>query len=257
MRSITIIKVGGNVIDNDKALNKFLKDFTKIKGRKILVHGGGKLATELASILGIQTQMIEGRRITDAETLKVVTMVYAGWINKSITAKLCAQGTMALGLSGADLNLLPAIKRKKAKVDYGFVGDINEAKINVTLLKALLENNITPVVAPITSTKQGQLLNTNADTIASALASALSTYFKVKFIYCFEKDGVLNDTKVIKSLNKITFEELKQKEIITHGMIPKLNNAFNALNKRTSVVIGNSQHLTKLIKQHAGTTITY
>ncbi len=257
MRELTIVKIGGNVIDNEKALNKFLLSFSKIKGQKILVHGGGKLATQLSSKLGIETKMIKGRRITDAETLKVATMVYAGWINKTMAAKLNSLGTKAIGLCGADALLIPSTKRKKGIIDYGFVGDVLEKEINTKFLKNLLDSNFTPIVAPITSTKKGQLLNTNADTIASALASALSKHYKVNFIYCFEKNGVLNDNKVIKSLNKKTFEELKQKEIITDGMIPKLDNAFKALNKTTSVIIGNSEQLLKLSQQNAGTRITY
>lgn len=257
MKELTIIKIGGNVIDDEKALNKFLLSFSKIKGSKLLVHGGGKLATQLSTKLGIETKMIEGRRITDAETLKVAAMVYAGWINKTIAAKLNSLGVNAIGLCGADGYLIPAVKRKKGAIDYGFVGDILEKNINTKLVKSFIDMNIVPVIAPITSTKNGQLLNTNADTIASALASVLSKIYKVKFIYCFEKNGVLNDTKVIKSLNKKTFEELKQKEIIKDGMIPKLDNAFKALNKKTSVVIGNSNDLKKLTQHHAGTIITY
>jgi acetylglutamate kinase len=256
MNELILVKIGGNVIDNEKDLQKFLLSFSKIKGPKILVHGGGILATQLSARLGIETKMFEGRRITDAETLKISTMVYAGWINKSIVCKLNAMGTRAIGLCGADVSLIPSTKRKKGSVDYGFVGDVLPGKINVDFLKILLKQKITPVISPITGSDKGQLLNTNADTIAAALASSLSSSFKIKFIYCFEKNGVLNANKVLKTLNQRTFEELKQKKIIKDGMIPKLDNAFKALNKRTSITIGNSAHLQKLITQHAGTHIT-
>ncbi len=231
MKNLTIVKIGGNIIDNEAELNKFLISFSKIKTAKILVHGGGKLATELSSKLGIETKMIEGRRITDAEALKIATMVYAGLINKSIVAKLNSNRSSAIGLCGVDVSLIPSGKRKKGKVDYGFVGDVISKKINTDFLKLLLDKNISPVIAPITGTKKGQLLNTNADTIASSLASALGKYYKVKFIYCFEKEGVLNGNKVIKDLNKKTYAQLKAKEIIKDGMIPKLDNAFDALKK--------------------------
>jgi acetylglutamate kinase len=256
MKELTIIKIGGNVIDNDKELQKFLKSFSKIKTAKVLVHGGGKLATQLSSQLGIETKMIEGRRVTDAKTLKVATMVYAGWINKNIVSKLNSLGTMAIGLCGADACLIPAKRRMKETIDYGFVGDVIPEKINTKFLKLLIDQHITPVIAPITSTKQGQLLNTNADTIAANLASSLSKLYKVNFIYCFEKDGVLNNTKVIAELSKRTFEDLKQKEIIHTGMIPKLENAFEVFSNGTQVTIGNAAHLQKLVKQHAGTVIT-
>lgn len=257
MKDLTIVKIGGNIIDNEKELNKFLIAFSKIKTAKLLVHGGGKLATELCSKLGITTNMVEGRRITDAETLKVAIMVYAGLINKSIVAKLNSQKTSAIGLSGADALLIPSAKRKKGKIDYGFVGDVISQKINVDFLKLMLDKKITPVISPITSTAKGQLLNTNADTIASCLASALSKYFKVKFIYCFEKEGVLNGSKVIKKLNKKTYAQLKAQEVIKNGMIPKLDNAFDALkNGVNHVTIGSVNKLHKLMKHHAGTTIT-
>ncbi len=257
MKNLTIVKIGGNIIDNETELNKFLVSFSKIKTSKILVHGGGKLATELSSKLGIETKMIEGRRITDAETLKIATMVYAGLINKTIVAKLNSNRSSAIGLCGVDVSLIPSEKRKKGKVDYGFVGDIISKKINTDFLKFLLDKNISPVIAPITGTKKGQLLNTNADTIASALASALGKYYKVKFIYCFEKEGVLKGNKVIKELNKKTYAQLKAQEVIKDGMIPKLDNAFDALKRGVShVTIGNANDLNKLMNHHAGTSIT-
>lgn len=257
MKDLTIVKIGGNIIDNEKELSKFLISFSKIKTPKILVHGGGKLATELSSKLGIETKMIEGRRITDAETLKIATMIYTGLINKSIVAKLNSYRSSAIGLCGADVSLIPSEKRKKGKIDYGFVGDIISKEINTDFLKLMLDKNISVVIAPITSTKKGQLLNTNADTIASGLASALGKYYKVKFIYCFEKEGVLNGNKVIKELNKKTYAQLKAQEVIKDGMIPKLDNAFDALKKGVShVTIGNANDLNKLMNHHAGTNIT-
>ncbi|MBP7810258.1 MAG: acetylglutamate kinase [Bacteroidia bacterium] len=255
MKTLTIIKIGGNVIDDEKSLKKFLSDFSKLKGLKILVHGGGKLATQLSEQLGIETKMLEGRRITDAETLKTVTMVYAGWINKTITAQLNSKKVKAIGLCGADLFLIPATKRKKTKIDYGFVGDVLTDKINIKYLELFLSQNIVPVIAPITADSKGQLLNTNADTIASSLAVALSKLYKIKLVYCFEKNGVLNGKKVIKSINSETFISLKENQIIINGMIPKLDNAFSALKKGVKeVVIGNSS---QLLKQNAGTRITY
>lgn len=256
MKKLTIVKIGGNVIDDNKTLKTFLSDFSKLKGSKILVHGGGKLATQLSEKLGIETKMTEGRRITDAETLKVITMVYAGWINKNITAQLNAKKTKAIGICGADAQLIPAAKRKVKKIDYGFVGDILTDKINIPLITALLNQNIIPVIAPVTSDCKGQLLNTNADSITSALSIALSKTYEVKVIYCFEKNGVLNNGKVISKLSDSLYSDLKQNGIIINGMIPKLDNAFDALNKGVkSVVIGNSKQLLKLVK-HGGTSIS-
>ena len=256
MKTLTLVKIGGNVIDDQKSLNKFLSDFSKLKGAKILVHGGGKLATQLSQQLGIETKMIDGRRITDSETLKITTMVYACWINKSITAQLNSKKTKAIGLCGADVTLIPATKRKTKSIDYGFVGDVIVKKINTVFISSLIKQNIVPVIAPITSDSKGQLYNTNADTIASSLSIALSRNFNVKTIYCFEKDGVLNGEKVITHLKPDLYTALKEKGIIANGMIPKLDNAFNALEKGVhSVVIGNSKHLQKL-NQNGGTNIS-
>jgi len=255
MKNLTIVKIGGNVIDDEKSLKRFISDFSKLKGAKLLVHGGGKLATKLSEQLGIETKMVAGRRITDAETLKITTMVYAGWINKNITAQLNSKKVKAIGLCGSDLFLIPATTRKKTEIDYGFVGDVLENKINVKYLELFLYQNIVPVIAPITSDKNGQLLNTNADTIASSLAVALAKSYKTKLIYCFEKDGVLNGEKVIKSMNSKDYKNLKGQKIINNGMIPKLDNVFSALTKGVKeVVIGNSS---QLLKQNAGTRITY
>lgn len=255
MKQLTIIKIGGNVIDDEKALNKFLLNFTKVKGLKILVHGGGKLATHLSDKLDIETKMVEGRRITDAQTLKVTTMVYTGWINKTITAQLNSKKTKAIGLCGADLFLIPSKKRKITKIDYGFVGDVRMNNINIKAFHLFLNQNIVPVIAPITANSKGQLLNTNADTIASSLAIALSKSYNTSLIYCFEKNGVLNGRTVIKSINLNVYKVLKDKEIIKDGMIPKLDNAFNAIkNGVKEVVIKNSN---QILKQNAGTRITY
>lgn len=257
MKELVIIKIGGNIIDNEKALNKFLLNYHSIKVPKILVHGGGKLATQLSEKLGIETKMIEGRRITDAETLNITTMVYAGLVNKNIVAKLNAKGTKAIGLCGADAFLIPSVKRKKGKIDYGFVGDVLGKKINTKLMNTLLKSGYSPVLAPITSDTKGQLLNTNADTIASSIATALSSSFKVKLVYCFEKQGVLHNEKVIPNITKKTYLLLKEQHIVKDGMIPKLDNAFDAIeNGVKTVVIGHADKLKQIIKSNAGTSIT-
>lgn len=254
MKQLTIIKIGGNVIDNETLLKKFISDFTMLKGLKILVHGGGKIATQLSEKLGIESKMIEGRRITDYETLKIVTMVYAGWINKSITAALNSKHCESIGLCGADLFLIPSEKRKTTTIDYGFVGDVQENRINNKFLELMLEQNIVPVVAPLTSDNHGQLLNTNADTIACSLAVSLSKTYNVKLIYSFEKDGVLNGEKVISMINPDIYTYLKKEKIIINGMIPKLDNAFLSIRKGVKEVkIINSQHL---LNPNAGTRIT-
>jgi acetylglutamate kinase len=257
MRSVTIVKIGGNILDDPKALKQFLKDFSGIRSPKILVHGGGKMATELSGKLGIKTKMVQGRRITDAETLKVTTMVYAGWINKSITASLNSKNKKAIGLCGADISMIPSVKRKKGKIDYGYVGDVLPGKTNAKVLNKFLEQGMVPVIAPITSDHKGQLLNMNADTIASSLAIGLSKVSKVKLIYCFEKPGVLNGKKVIRSLNKSQYNILRKDNIVSHGMIPKLDNAFSAAEKGVKeIIIGNANKLNNLINSNGGTRIT-
>ena len=262
MKKLYIIKIGGNLIDNEVDLKKFLADFHQLDGLKILVHGGGKLATELAAKLQIETSMVNGRRITDAETLKVVTMVYAGWINKSIVAGLQAISCNAVGLSGADGHCIKASKRLITDMDYGFVGDILKDGVNIKFFQNLLEQQYTPVVAPITSDDKGQLLNTNADTIASVLASSLSTLYETHLIFCFDKRGVLlnkdDENSVIHSIDTKEYGILKSKGAIAQGMLPKLENAFDALHKGVSAItIGSSNELNKLInkQQHAGTYI--
>lgn len=259
-QNAVVIKIGGNIIDDDLKLLSFLKDFAAVPGKKILVHGGGKLATKLAAQLGVQQQMIDGRRITDAETLKIVTMVYAGAINKNIVAQLQANNCNAIGLSGADGNVIKAHKRVHPTIDYGFVGDVDA--VNTSLLKSLLEQNITVVLAPITQDGNGQLLNTNADTIAQETAKALSSIYNVDLVYSFEKSGVLldanDDSTVIKTINPASYKELKEKQLIFAGMIPKLDNAFTALNSGVKrVIIGKAEQLHNILNGNAGTTILH
>jgi acetylglutamate kinase len=258
-QKITIVKVGGNVIDDVANLEFFLQSFAKMQGTKILVHGGGKLATEMAERMNIPQQMVDGRRITDDATLKIVTMVYAGYINKNIVSKLQALKCNAIGLSGADGQLIQSHKRKHASIEYGFVGDVDS--VNTGLLLQLLESNYTPVIAPITADDQGQLLNTNADTIAQEVAQALSTAYEVQLVYCFEKAGVLKDindeSSLITSINKNTFQALTEKGIIHTGMLPKLHNAFTALDKGVAkVILGKWNTLEKLVDGQTGTTIS-
>lgn len=255
---LIVIKIGGNIIDDEEKLSSFLKDFASIEGKKILVHGGGKLATKLAAQLGVEQQLIDGRRITDAETLKIVTMVYAGYINKNIIAQLQTHNCNTIGLCGADGNLIQSHKRQHPTIDYGFVGDIDS--VNTTLLKNLLEQTINVVIAPITHNKEGLLLNTNADTIAQEIAQSMSEFYEVDLIYSFEKSGVLmnaeDDSTVISSLTQSSYKNLKEQKIIHSGMIPKLDNAFAALNKGVNrVIIGKAEQLEDLISGKAGTSI--
>lgn len=260
MDKLYIIKIGGNVIDDEAKLSSFLQSFAGIEDKKILVHGGGKLATKLAEKMGIEQKLIDGRRITDAETLKIVTMVYAGYVNKNIVALLQRFNCNAMGLSGVDGDIILAHKRKHPVIDYGYVGDVDS--VNTPLLKNLLNQNLSLVFAPITHDQGGQLLNTNADTIAQEIAKALSSIYEVKLIYSFEKKGVLlntdDDSSVIKNIDPIYYKELKAKEKIYAGMIPKLENAFAALNSGVNeVIIGKAEELEKLIKGTAGTTIKH
>ncbi|RYF97038.1 MAG: acetylglutamate kinase [Chitinophagaceae bacterium] len=258
MNPLLVIKISGNIIDDESKLFSFLEEFAGIDAPKILVHGGGKLATKLAEKMGIQQQLVDGRRVTDAETLKIVTMVYAGYINKNIVARLQAHNCNALGLCGADGDSILAHKRRHSVVDYGFVGDVDS--INTRLLKSLLDQNITIVFAPITHDQQGQLLNTNADTIAQELAKSLSQDYEVSLVYSFEKSGVLldanDDSTVIPQLTPSYYQELKEEEKIFAGMIPKLDNAFRALNNGVrKVIIGKAENLGKLIEGSSGTII--
>ncbi|MFV8341959.1 acetylglutamate kinase [Flavobacterium sp. XS2P39] len=232
-KPLTIIKIGGNIIDSPTELSQFLSDFSKIEGYKVLVHGGGKSATKMAESIGLVPQMIDGRRITDAAMLDVVVMIYAGQINKNIVAQLQASNTNAMGFSGADGNLIQSDKRNHPTINYGFVGDVK--KVNTKVLETLLSNGIIPVFCAITHDGKGQLLNTNADTIASELAIALSEIFEVTLNYCFEKPGVLydaeDDSSVISTINQELYSKLKSEKAIHSGMIPKLDNCFNSLSK--------------------------
>ena len=274
MEKLFVIKIGGNIIDDEVKLASFLQSFAAIKGKKILVHGGGKLATKVAEAMGIKQQMVDGRRITDAETLKVVTMVYAGFINKNIVAQLQANSCNAIGLTGADGNVIQAHKRgSKApsplgegvggEVDYGFVGDVDT--VNSTFINSLVQQNMAVVLSPITHNNEGQLLNTNADTIAQEIAKAMSALYDTTLIYSFEKAGVLldvyDDASVIPVITKAYYEELKNplsggKALIFAGMIPKLDNAFAAIeNGVGKVIIGKAEQLQQLVEGEAGTTI--
>jgi acetylglutamate kinase len=260
MQQLIVVKIGGNIIDDATALEKFIEKFATIDGYKILIHGGGKLATEMATTMQIPQQMIEGRRITDEATLKLITMVYAGFINKNIVAKLQANTCNAIGLSGADANVILAKKREVKNIDYGFVGDVIAKGINDNFLKLLLENNTTPIIAPITHNGEGQLLNTNADTIANEIAKAMSVHYKVQLIYCFDKKGVLenvaDENSVIKLITKENIETLKANGIIHEGMIPKIDNAMQAVDAGVyKVSLGHALDLNKIINGNEGTTI--
>jgi acetylglutamate kinase len=247
MNKLYIIKIGGNVLDNESALKNFLKDFASIQAPKILIHGGGKIATRLGDQLGIQSNYVKGRRITDAPTLDLVTMVYGGLVNKQIVAALQNHHCNAMGVTGADGNLIKAKKRPVGEVDYGFVGDITPDSVNSTLLYFLLKQNVIPVFAPLTH-ENGVMLNTNADTIASVLAVSLSKHFDVRLIFCFEKQGVLLNVKqedsVIRNLNHKLYQELLTKGSFHDGILPKLENAFSAIQSGVKeVLIGEHTHL--------------
>lgn len=258
MEKLTLVKIGGNIIDNEEALTDFLNLFHQIPGKKILVHGGGKIATELSKKIGLNPEMVKGRRITDAEMLKVVTMVYAGLTNKTIVAKLQGLNDNAIGLTGADGNVIVAEKRPVFEVDYGFVGDIFEENINTEFLCDLLDKKFLPVFSAITHDGQGQLFNTNADTIASTIAIALASFYQVDLIYSFEKKGVLKDindeNSVIHSINELNFNNFVEQKIIADGMIPKITNALQAVNKGVSQVI--IKNANDLLNPLAGTIVS-
>lgn len=236
---VTVIKVGGAVVEDESEVERLLRDFSAIEGRKVLVHGGGRRATAVASRLGIESKMVNGRRITDEAMLEVVTMVYGGLVNKSLVARLQACGTNALGLTGADIDVIRSHKRPVKDIDYGFVGDVERA--DGDKLKTLIETGITPVMAPLTHDGQGRLLNTNADTIAAETAKALAKHYDVTLIFCFEKKGVLanpdDDDSVIPLITRNDFCRLKADGTISGGMLPKLENAFEAINAGVSRVI--------------------
>lgn len=245
---LSIIKIGGNIIENETSLNYFLKLFSNLEGKKILVHGGGKSATAMASKLGIESKMVNGRRITDKETLEVITMVYGGLVNKNIVAKLQALQIDAIGLTGADINSIKSNKRQITNIDYGFVGDVKEVASNS--IDRLIKANFTPVFCAITHDGNGQLLNTNADTIASQVAIGMSKKYDTIIYYCFELNGVLRDindqNSVIKYLNINMYKKLLKDGVIADGMLPKLENCFDALkNGVTEVNMGNTKMLTK------------
>lgn len=227
---IHVIKIGGNIIDDERKLDDFLNRFAKLKGSKILIHGGGKLATSLAKDLNIEQQIIDGRRVTDAETLKITVMVYAGLVNKTIVAKLQSKACNAIGLSGVDGNIIQSAKRNHPTIDYGWVGDVES--VNAGFLQSLIDNGIVPVISPITHDGKGNLLNTNADTIATEVAMALSEINEVNLRFCFEKLGVLTNPELdgswLRVLNKSEYDYLKEGKIISKGMLPKLENAFRA-----------------------------
>lgn len=270
---IRVIKIGGNVVDNPELLGRFVRDFAAMPGMKILVHGGGVMASQMQKAMGMVPQMVEGRRVTDEETLKVVTMVYAGWCSKNITALLQAEGCNAIGLCGADGNAIKARKRAPLyveslgkEVDYGYVGDVNAESVNAGFIYSLLEKGIVPVFNAINHDGEGNLLNTNADTIASSVAIAMANYryrsprevcsrceecthcsddgrltHETELIYCFEKDGVLydkdDDSSVISEITRGRFEELKKEGIVADGMIPKLTNSFKAIDSGVARVV--------------------
>lgn len=237
--SLIIIKVGGAVVEDEKSLSGLLMSFSSLHGKKILVHGGGKIATEMAGKLGVETQMIDGRRITSAEMLKVVTMVYGGLVNKTIVARLQALGVNALGLTGADMNIIMSVKRPVELVNFGFVGDVKY--VNTRALVSLLEAGAVPVLAPLTHDKEGSMLNTNADTIASSVARALAEKYSVTLTFCSSIPGVLKDlsdpSSLIKTVAKKDFEPMVADGTISEGMIPKLQNAFDAINDGVSKVV--------------------
>ena len=270
---IRVVKIGGNVVDNPELLKKFVKDFAAMPGMKVLVHGGGVMASQMQKAMGMVPQMVEGRRVTDEETLKVVTMVYAGWCSKNITALLQAEGCNAIGLCGADGNVIKARKRAPLyveslgkEVDYGYVGDVSAESVNAGFIYSLLEKGIVPVFNAINHDGEGNLLNTNADTIASSVAIAMANYryrsprevcsrceecthcsddgrltHETELIYCFEKDGVLydkdDDRSVIGEITRGRFEELKKEGIVADGMIPKLTNSFKAIDSGVARVV--------------------
>lgn len=252
---LTIIKVGGKIVEDPNTLSQLIDDFSHVEGYKILVHGGGRSATQVASQMGVETHMVEGRRITDAEMLRIVTMVYAGLVNKNITAQLQAQHINALGLTGVDMDVIRSHKRAATPIDYGFVGDVD--RVDADRLASLIKSGITPVMAPLTHDGQGTMLNTNADTIAGEVAKAMTRHFDVTLTYCFEKKGVLSDENdeesVIPHITPNVFDQLKEQHIIHDGMIPKLHNAFSALEAGvTEVIITKADAITG----HQGTIIT-
>ena len=251
---LTIVKVGGKIVEDPETLSVLLADFAKIEGRKILVHGGGRSATRMSERLGIPTKMVDGRRITDDDTLRVVTMVYGGLVNKTIVAMLQSEGINAVGLTGADMNIVRSDKRPVRAIDYGWVGDVRA--VDGKAIATLVENGYCPVVAPLTHDGKGHLLNTNADTMAAAVAMEASKTYDVSLMFCFEKKGVLDaEGNVITSITPALYKQLKADGTIADGMIPKLDNAFECIASGvTSVFITES---TQIVDPAAGTRICF
>lgn len=236
---LVVVKVGGGVVEDPESLMALLNDFSQLPGRKVLVHGGGRSATRIAASLGVESKMIDGRRVTDEEMLRIVTMVYGGLVNKTVVAGLQAQGINALGLTGADMDVIRSHKRTGSKVDYGWVGDVDRA--DGEMLSSLIEKGVVPVMAPLTHDGEGHMLNTNADTIASEVACALAPYYEVTLTFCFEKKGVLrnadDEDSVIPHISSQEYPQLVEEGIISGGMIPKLDNSFHALSRGVEKVI--------------------
>ncbi len=252
---LTIIKVGGKIVENPASLNALLHDFAKVEGRKLLVHGGGRSATQMAERLGVETKMVDGRRITDEKMLEVVTMVYGGLVNKGIVAGLQAEGVNAIGLTGADMGIVLSDKRPVKTVDYGWVGDVR--RVNAEAVSTLIESNCCPVIAPLTHDGKGHMLNTNADTMAAEMAKALAKTYNVTLMYCFEKAGVLadenDDNSLIPTITPVVLADLKAHGVVTGGMLPKLDNAMACVEAGVeTVVITRADHIAD---PYAGTKI--
>lgn len=252
---LTIIKVGGKIVENSESLNSLLKDFAAVEGKKLLVHGGGRSATQMAARLGVETKMVDGRRITDEAMLEVVTMVYGGLVNKRIVAGLQALGIDAVGLTGADMNIVLSDKRKVSAVDYGWVGDVK--RVNAEAVATLIESGCCPVVAPLTHDGCGHMLNTNADTMAGEMAKAMAAHYDVTLMFCFEKPGVLadenDDSSLIPTITPAVFDDLKRRGVVSGGMIPKLDNAIACVSAGVeSVVITQAD---RIADPYAGTKI--
>lgn len=252
---LTIIKVGGKIVENSESLNALLKDFAAVDGKKLLVHGGGRSATQMAARLGVETKMVDGRRITDEAMLEVVTMVYGGLVNKRIVAGLQALGIDAVGLTGADMNIVLSDKRKVSVVDYGWVGDVK--RVNAEAVATLIESGCCPVVAPLTHDGCGHMLNTNADTMAGEMAKAMAAHYDVTLMFCFEKPGVLadenDDSSLIPTITPAVLDDLKRRGVVSGGMIPKLDNAIACVSAGVeSVVITQAD---RIADPYAGTKI--
>ncbi len=252
---LTIIKVGGKIVENSESLNSLLKDFAAVEGKKLLVHGGGRSATQMAARLGVETKMVDGRRITDEAMLEVVTMVYGGLVNKRIVAGLQALGIDAVGLTGADMNIVLSDKRKVSIVDYGWVGDVK--RVNAEAVATLIESGCCPVVAPLTHDGCGHMLNTNADTMAGEMAKAMAAHYDVTLMFCFEKPGVLadenDDSSLIPTITPAVLDDLKRRGVVSGGMIPKLDNAIACVSAGVeSVVITQAD---RIADPYAGTKI--